>query len=125
MEPMPPPTVQSDQIDQRGILSEERTKLAAERTFLAWLRTGMTSIGIGIAIARFIIFRNLENQHLGHLVGQLLVLWGIAIFGFALISYTHTMRRFRTSITYPFFGLVISTVILMILSFILFWIVVE
>lgn len=123
--PSSPIEPKPEQLDKRGLLSEERTKLAAERTFLAWLRTGMTSIGIGIAIARFIIFREIEHQQLGHLVGQLLILWGISIFGFALISYNRTMRRFHTPAAHPFIGLVIATVILMILSFILFWIVVE
>lgn len=125
MEPILPPASQSEQHDKRDILAEERTKLAAERTFLAWLRTGLTSIGIGIAIARFIIFREIQHQHIGHFVGQLMILWGICIFGLALRSYQQTMQRFRTPAAYPFRGLVITTVILMILSFILFWIVVE
>jgi len=31
-----------------------RTYLAAERTYLAWLRTGLTSIGIALAVGRLI-----------------------------------------------------------------------
>ncbi len=31
-----------------------RTHLANERTYLAWLRSGLTSIAVGIAVAKFI-----------------------------------------------------------------------
>lgn len=122
------PPIQPESSDQRHLLAEERTKLAAERTFLAWIRTGMTSIGIGIAIARFIIFRQIEHQYIGHLIGKLLILWGIGIFIFALFSYGRTIRRFQpspSSSQLPFTGLIIATIILIVLSFILFWIVVE
>lgn len=35
-------------------LAEERTKLAKERTFAAWLRTGLGTIGIGLALAKLL-----------------------------------------------------------------------
>ena len=102
------------------------------RTFLSWLRTGLTSIGLGIAIAKFIIFHTPEKQFIGHLMGQLLILWGICIFFFALIGFRRSYHKLAKSIPlrakpyqYSFIGLTIVTTILIILSFVLFWIVVE
>lgn len=117
---------QPKEIDKRNHLAEERTKLAAERTFLAWIRTGMTSIGIGIAIARFIIFRQIEHQQIGHFLGQLLILWGICIFILALVSYSRTVRQFKPAyVDLSFIGLVIVTFLLILVCSILFWIIVK
>ncbi len=33
-----------------------RDYLAAERTFLAWVRTGVSAMGLGFVVARFGIF---------------------------------------------------------------------
>ena len=68
-------------------IAEEQMRLASERTFLAWLRTGMTSTGLGIAIAKFLEFKNPFNATTGKLAGMLLIIWGISIFAFALSSY--------------------------------------
>ena len=40
--------------DPRTDLAAERTKLAKERTFAAWIRTGLSSAGIGIALAKLV-----------------------------------------------------------------------
>ncbi len=123
---LPSPQIPEPPLDERNLLAQERTQLAAERTFLAWIRTGLTSIGIGIALARFIIFRQSEHQHLGHFIGQMLILWGIAIFGIALISYRRTARQIKAApYQGAFTGLTIATMILIILGLALFWIVVE
>ena len=38
------------------ITEDPRTYFAAERTFLAWIRTGLGLMGIGFAVARFGLF---------------------------------------------------------------------
>ena len=38
------------QADRHGVL--RRTWLAAERTYLAWLRTGLGAIGVALAVGR-------------------------------------------------------------------------
>jgi len=110
---------------ERNLLAHERTQLAVERTFLAWLRTGLTSVGIGIAIARLIIFENVHHEYLANIVGQLLVLWGVAIFIFALVSYQRTNRKLNQTFPYTssYIGLAIATLVLIILSLVLFWII--
>jgi putative membrane protein len=51
---MPSPTAQQ---------TDPRTYFAAERTFLAWIRTGLGLMGIGFAVSRFGLFlRELHNS---------------------------------------------------------------
>jgi putative membrane protein len=39
-----------------GELEDPRTYFAAERTFLAWIRTGLGLMGVGFAVSRFGLF---------------------------------------------------------------------
>ncbi len=62
--------------------SIEATHVAAERTFLAWIRTGLGLMGVGFAVARFGLFlrqmRASETHSVVHSSG--LSLWsGVAI----------------------------------------------
>lgn len=111
---------------ERNLLSQERTLLSSERTFLSWLRTGLTSIGIGIAIARLLLFENVQSAYLAHLVGQLLIVWGIAIFIFALGSYHRTYKKLYplNKLSHYFTTVAFLTLALIVLSFILFWIII-
>lgn len=110
----------------KNALDRERTRMAAERTFLAWIRTGLTSIGIGIALAKFIIFHTIIHEQIGKISGKLLILWGICIFCFALFSYRRICIQLHSGVFWKAYaGLTIATVFLIILSFILFWIVVD
>jgi putative membrane protein len=43
-------------IDLRRAEQDPRVYFAAERTFLAWMRTGLGLIGIGFAVSRFGLF---------------------------------------------------------------------
>jgi putative membrane protein len=46
------------------MLSDPRVFFAAERTLLAWVRTGLTIMGFGFVVARFGLFLNLlAAQH--------------------------------------------------------------
>ena len=45
-------TTASDRADGQGVL--RRTYLAAERTYLAWLRTGLGAIGVALAVGRLV-----------------------------------------------------------------------
>ena len=114
--------------DKKQLLTIEQTLFSLERTFLAWVRTGLTALGIGLAISQFIIFKNVQDHEVGYRIGQLLVLWGVFSFIFAFISYRKryfeinpngNMKNFSCS------GLSIITIFLIFFSCILFWLVVK
>jgi putative membrane protein len=65
-----------------GPEKDPRVYFAAERTFLAWIRTGLGLMGVGFAVARFGLFlrelRASETHLIAHSTG--LSLWsGVAI----------------------------------------------
>ena len=67
--------------------SHERTGLAEERTLAAWLRTGLTMIGVGLGVAK--LLPDLTLLWLAHLLGIVLITGGGVVF---LLGY-HTYRR--------------------------------
>lgn len=80
-----------------------RDHLANERTFLAWLRTGMSAVIFGFAIGRFgLAIRQIEETEGHHLQGTGLSVWvgmlsiaaGILMVATGLIRY----RRIRTQL---------------------------
>jgi putative membrane protein len=73
------------------MLSDPRVFFAAERTLLAWVRTGLTVMAFGFVVARFGLFLRLlaaqqpgmtahvdTHRDMSNVVGILLVLVGIA-----------------------------------------------
>ncbi|QDU27292.1 hypothetical protein ETAA8_23790 [Anatilimnocola aggregata] len=71
--------------------NDPRVFFAAERTLLAWLRTGLAVIGVGFLVARFGLFLKLIRQpNVDHsppvfssLIGIAFVLLGTAMIGIA------------------------------------------
>jgi len=63
--------------------------LAAERTFLAWIRTGLALMGFGFVVARFGLFlrelarttnmRKFESNGISLFIGNVLILTGAAV----------------------------------------------
>ena len=86
--------------------SRTQQHLANQRTFLAWLRTGVALIGLGFVVSRFGLFlrtitlghslnvstvdQNYANYSLSSLVGISMVILGIVFIGFALRNYLDT-----------------------------------
>ena len=71
----------------------ERTRLAKERTLAAWLRTGLTIIAAGFAIAKFI--QSDEPLWITRSIGILFILLGGATFGLAFYNYYDLVQKFR------------------------------
>ena len=81
---------------------DPRVPLAAERTFLAWIRTGLALMGFGFAVARFRLLTGADgvpatSGAMGHDasmgLGMLLVALGILLNVAALIRYRRHLAR--------------------------------
>ena len=90
---------------------DPRVYFAAERTFLAWIRTGIGLMGIGFAVSRFGIFlrefstsRLLPKVHsvgLSGWSGVALVGLGVLVNVAALLQHLHLVRQLSTGTWIP------------------------
>jgi putative membrane protein len=74
------------------------TELANDRTFLAWLRTGIALFGLGFVVAKFALLvqpdeTRLQNKNLYSAVGVVIVLCGAAL---VVVGYLQHARVFRS-----------------------------
>ncbi len=76
----------------RGTEPDPRASLANERTYLAWLRTGLGTIAAAAAV---IHFSDGRSAWLGVAIGLLLAGAGIAITATAYARWAETERRMR------------------------------
>jgi putative membrane protein len=93
---------------QRGSLSDS---LAAERTYLAWIRTGLALLGLGFVVARFGLF--LERlDYLEHITpahsyglsvwfGTGLILAGVAVYLSSAWNYVRLVRALNQGEVVP------------------------
>src|SRR5262245_43532304 len=82
---------------------DPRVHFAAERTLLAWVRTGLAMMGFGFVVARFGLFLRelagmpgaLPYQHSGFSlwVGTTLIVMGVAVNLASGVKHWHTVRR--------------------------------
>src|SRR5688572_31720889 len=88
-----------------GVERDPRVYLAAERTLLAWIRTGIALMGFGFVVARFGLFLRelaLVSGHVasprfdGALVGPVLVAGGVAVNVWASLRHRKLVHGFRT-----------------------------
>jgi putative membrane protein len=91
-------------------LDDPRTWFAAERTFLAWIRTGLGLTAVGFALARFGLFLRefASQQHVpthstGLSVdsGVALVILGVLVNVAAVISHLRTAKELRSGTWIP------------------------
>jgi putative membrane protein len=81
-----------------------RVYFAAERTFLAWIRTGLGLMGVGFAVSRFGLFlRELSASHLpGQTTGLslwsgvMLVALGVVVTLSAVLRHFQLVRELRS-----------------------------
>jgi len=86
---------------------DPRVLMAAERTLLAWIRTGVTLMGFGFIVARFGLFlRELaavgervaerqQNVGVSAIIGTTLVLLGAVAVAVALVDHAREVRRYE------------------------------
>jgi putative membrane protein len=73
------------------------SELANDRTFLAWLRTGIALFGLGFVVAKVALIvqpdrTRLENKDLYSAVGVLIVLSGAALVVVGYLQHAHVLR---------------------------------
>ncbi len=84
---------QQDLARERTILALQRNRLAAQRTYNAWLRTGLAGVGGGIAVIKFLPFAEPIHRFAANIAGQFLIFWGICIFLYALVTYIQIIKK--------------------------------
>jgi putative membrane protein len=86
--------------------ADPRVYFAAERTYLAWLRTGITVMAFGFVVARFGLFLRLMRAHGGDVaqgpglspyLGAALVVLGVIATGAGTRRYSKFCRRLGRS----------------------------
>ncbi len=106
---------------ERTLLAIERNRLAALRTYNAWIRTGLAGVGGGIAVIKFVPFSSETHRMAADLIGEFLILWGIAIFFYALYEYIKNCKDSDSRPAYT--PMILITLSLVVVSFLLFLIV--
>ena len=85
---------------------DPRVYFAAERTFLAWIRTGLGLMGVGFAVSRFGLFLRELNASVSHLPartsglslwsGVMLVALGVLVTVSAVVRHVQLIRELRS-----------------------------
>jgi len=73
--------------------AHERTRLAKERTLAAWLRTGLATVGVGLALAK--LLPSLQPQWLIRTLGIIFVIAGGIIFLFGFKTYHEVFEKLK------------------------------
>lgn len=105
-------------------LAEERTLLAAERTFSAWIRTALAAMAGGLAILRLIVFKTDLHRLIAHILGQSLILWGCLIIILSTLDYKKIRNKLMLAQNYKSsnLGFIIIVIPILIMSFLLIWV---
>ena len=103
---------------------DPRVYFAAERTLLAWVRTGLAMMGFGFVVARFGLFLRELAAARGQVVaeagggslwaGTALVLLGVAVNIYAAIEHARFSARFHRGEMQPpesRFGIILASVL--------------
>ena len=106
--------------ERDNVGSAARDQLANERTFLAWVRTGLGLIGVGVVLAKLV-----EVGTTTQIGGLAFVLWGTLLLGYAFVRYravTSMLERgkFRAAAFGPIF-VTVAGFIAAIVAAVLVW----
>jgi putative membrane protein len=101
----------ADEGKAAGSLDDPRVYFAAERTFLAWIRTGLGLMGVGFAVSRFGLFLRqwqagemrasdthaaVQATGISEVSGVALVALGVVVNVTAVMHHLRTVRELRS-----------------------------
>ncbi|MGC1952034.1 MAG: DUF202 domain-containing protein [Gammaproteobacteria bacterium] len=90
--PRPPYACRGDQLILRDVLAIDRTRLANERTLLAWLRTALMLFVTGVTLIKLF-----EGVLAMEILGMVLLPAGLLAAGYGLRRYLHTRALIEAS----------------------------
>lgn len=88
--------------------SRARTHLANERTFLAWLRTGLSLVAVGLAVAGFLPIDLVPGFRYVTLFAALLVVFGTVMTLYGANRYVVAYRQIETGSYRPAIGPIVA-----------------
>lgn len=105
-------------------LAQERTLLAIERTFSAWVRTALAAMAGGLAILRLIVFKTETHKIIAHIIGQTLIIWGCVLIMLSSIDYKKSRNKIPHIKNYKSsrLGFLAMVIPLLIMSILLIWV---
>jgi len=106
-------------------LNDPRVFFAAERTLMAWNRTGITLMAFGFVLERFGLFLHVlrhnpggSGRDLSFWIGIAFIMLALAVIGFSIVQFRRVLRTLRPVeipaqyYTWPGIALNLSVIIL-------------
>lgn len=111
----------NNQENSSYMLAEERTLLAVERTFSAWIRTALAAMAGGLTILRLIHFKSDTHRIIAHIIGIMLIFWGCLLIILSSIDYKRMRDKLTVAKNYKSsqLGFVLMVLPLLIMSLLL------
>ncbi|MBI3431156.1 MAG: DUF202 domain-containing protein [Hydrogenophilales bacterium] len=83
-------------------LNDPRVFFAAERTLMAWNRTGLTLMAFGFVLERFGLFLHVLRQTPGHVgrdtsfwIGIAFIMLALWVIGFSIVQFRRVLRTLK------------------------------
>jgi putative membrane protein len=96
-------------------------ELANDRTYLAWLRTGIACVGLGFVVAKAALIIKAGGKPVSHkpiygVTGVLIVLSGAALVIAGYLQHREVLRRLRTDAVEPPHRWPLATTVIAVLA---------